>query len=317
MADLSGREIIKRCVHFKDPPRFGLRFDRFGIDDTVVAFEFFIKDEIGRDPWGTTFVVHDDIPSIGMPTGNPVKSAADLGSVRPPDVQTFAARTLESVRRLTPDQQTKYRLIAGSSGIWERPQYLRGMEQLFDDMISDPTLAHRLIEICTDFWVSYLQALAPARGEIDALYMFDDWGTQQDSMVSPSMWREFFAKPYRRITDAAHALGMDFWLHSCGRVTNLIGNFIDVGMDLVNPYQSGRCGYEEVAQRYAGRIAFLTTVDTQSTLPHGTPAQVLSECRRLEKWATPHGGLIASSYGYDIPEANERVVFDYFRNREL
>jgi hypothetical protein len=45
----------------------------------------------------------------------------------------------------------------------------------------------------------------------------------------------------------------------------------------------------------------------------GTPAQTLAECKRLEKWRTPHGGLIIASYNYDTPEQNERVVFDYFR----
>ena len=110
---------------------------------------------------------------------------------------------------------------------------------------------------------------------------------------------------------------MDFWLHSCGRVTNLIGDFIDTGMDLVSPFQSGTCGYEEVAEKFAGKIAFMTSVDSQSTLTHGTPEQVLAECRRLDKWRTAHGGLIIGSYNYDTPEANERVVFDYFRNGKL
>ena len=88
-------------------------------------------------------------------------------------------------------------------------------------------------------------------------------------------------------------------------------------MDLVNPYQSGICGYEEVAAQYAGKIAFMTTVDSQSTLTHGTPAQVLAECKRLDKWRTSHGGLIVASYNYDTPEENERVVFDYFRQGKL
>jgi uroporphyrinogen decarboxylase len=310
---MTPREVIQRTIHFADPPQFGFYFGRFGVDDTVDVFDFFRKDENGVDPWGITWTVHPDIPSIGIPKDHPVKSRADLDKISAPDPKVYAAMTMENLRNLTPEQREKYRFVATSSGIWERIQYYRGMEQIFDDLVFDEEMVDYLLNLCTDFWVAYIEALTPVKDELDAIYMFDDWGTQQDIMISLPMWRRFFAKPYRRITDAAHANGMDFWLHSCGRVTNLIGDFADVGMDLVNPYQSGTCGYEEVAERFAGKIAFLTTVDSQSTLTHGTPEQVLAEVQRLQHWSTPHGGLIVGSYNYDTPEENERTVFNYFQ----
>lgn len=333
VARISSREIIKRCIHFQYPPRVGLYFPRFGCDDTVNVFDFYLRDENGVDPWGLMWEVHPDIPSIGMPKRPLVERIEDLDKLRAPDPKEFAARVagrwsgsnrfhtnpipeplpVFSLKSLTPEQRNKYRYIAASCGIWEIPRFLRGMEALCEDMMFDPELAHRLIGFCADFWVAFLEELAPLKGEIDALYMFDDWGTQQAAMIGPALWRQFFAKPYRRIAEAAHAQDMDFWLHSCGRVTNLIGDFIEAGVDLLNPFQSGACGYEEVAEKFAGKICFLTTVDTQSTLTHGAPAQVLAECKRLAKWQTPRGGLIVGGYHYDTPEENERVVFDYFR----
>ena len=312
---VSPREVIQRTIHFQDPPRYGFYFSRFKCDDTVDVFDFFMKNEHGTDPWGTTWTVHPDIPSIGIPKNVPMARHDDLGCVHAPDPKEFARRTIANLRQLTPEQQKKYRFIATSSGIWERIQYFRGMDNVMPDMVDNPESVHRLIKLCTDFWVAYVEELAPIRGEMDALYMFDDWGTQLDVMISPAMWREFFAKPYRRITDAVHTNKMDFWLHSCGCVTNLMGDFIDAGMDLISPYQSGTCGYEKVSSQFAGRVAFMTTVDSQSTLTHGTPQRVRAECPRLEKWGTPHGGLIVGGYSYDTPEANERVVFDYFGSR--
>jgi uroporphyrinogen-III decarboxylase len=310
---MTPRELMKRCIHFQSPARAGLVFDRFGVNDTVNVFDFFLKDEHGTDPWGTTFVVHPDVPTIGIPKETLVDTHADFAALRAPDPKAFAARVAENIARLSPEQRDKYRFIATSSGIWERVQYFRGMERVFEDMTDDPAFVHEMIDFCTDFWVAFLHELAPLRGEVDALYMFDDWGTQEDVMISPGMWDEFFAASYRRITDAAHANGMDFWLHSCGRVTKLIDHFIAAGMDVINPYQSGTCGYEEVAARFAGKVTLYTTVDTQATLAHGTPAQVRAECERLAAWGTPQGGLIVGAYLYDIPEENERVVFDYFQ----
>jgi uroporphyrinogen-III decarboxylase len=312
---MTSREIIRQCIRFQSPPRVGLYFAKFDADDTVDVFDFFQKDEDGVDPWGTRWVVHPDIPSIGMPKEHPVKTPADAALLAAPDPQAFADKVADNLQKLTPEHRDKYRFIATSSGIWERIQYWRGMDRVFEDLALEPELVHRMVGLCTEFWVSFLEALAPQADDLDAIYMFDDWGTQDDIMISQPMWREFFAEPYRRITAAAHANDMDFWLHSCGRVTNLIADFIDVGMDLVNPYQSGTCGYAHVAEHFAGKIAFLTTVDTQITLPHGTLEQVRAECPLVEKWGTDEGGLIVAGYGYDIPDEKEQIVFNYFNGR--
>ena len=315
---MNSREIIKRCVHFDQPPRVGLYFGIFGEEwnDTVNVFEFFVKDENGVDPWGTKFTDILEASTIGIPLDYPLADDPDPSQLTIPDPKVYADMVIENLRNLAPEKKDKYRFIAASSGIWERVQYFRGMEQIMQDMLFDADYVHRLLKLCTDFWVEFLGELASVADELDGIYMFDDWGTQENIMVSPAMWREFFAAPYRRITQATHDNGMDFWLHSCGCVTKLIGDFIDVGMDLVNPYQSKTCGYEQVAEQYAGKIAFLTTVDTQRTLPGGSKQQILDECELLKSWGTDQGGLIVAGYGYDIPQENEQLVLDFFTDRK-
>lgn len=308
------REVIRRCVHFKKPPRYGMYFSAFGCNDTVDVFDFFMRDENEVDLWGIKWDIHPDTPSLGVPKEYPVQSEADLHKITVPDPKTCAAKVVGNLNNLSAQDREKYRFIATSSGIWEQTKYFHSPERVFEDLVLNPDLIHRLVGICTDFWVAFLKELTPLMDELDAIYMFDDWGTQNNIMISRPMWQNFFSGPYRRITDASHANGMDFWLHSCGCITDLIGDFIDVGMDLINPYQSKTCDYEYIAEHYAGKVAFLTTVDTQSTLPHGTHEQIIDECQRLEKWGTINGGLIAAGYGYDIPEEQERIVFDYFRD---
>lgn len=310
--DLTPREIIKRVIHFQDPPRVGLYFGRFGIDDTVDVFDFHIRDENNVDPWGIQWTTHPDVPSLGQVKEHPVKTLEDVARLTPPDPKFYAKQVRLALDKLTPEQHAKYRFIATSSGIWEVSRYLRGMAELMEDMVLNPEVVHAVAGYCADFWVAFTRELAPLREEIDALWMFDDWGTQTEIMISRPMWQRYFGPQYQRLTDAVHELGMDFWLHSCGRVTNLIEDFIGVGMDLINPYQSATCGYEEVAARYAGRVAFMTTVDSQSTLTRGTPEQCTAEAARLANWATEHGGLIVGNYSYDTPEENERAVFRYF-----
>lgn len=315
---MTPREIVRRTVHFQNPPRHAYLCPRFGFNDIVNVFDFFRKDADGFDPWGVQFEnpESENVATIGIPKNPLLADESEIGKLTIPDPRLFAGMVRDNLDRLNAEERDKYRVIFTSSGIWERIQYFRGMEQIMCDMIENPEFVHRLLKLCTDFWVTFIEELSSLRGEIDAIYMFDDWGTQRNVMINPELWREFFGPYYRRITTDAHENQMDFWLHSCGKVTGLIGDFIDVGMDLVNPYQSGICGYEEVAAQYAGKIAFLTTVDTQTTLPHGSTEQVAAECPRLEKWGTEKGGLIVATYGFDIPEENERVVFEYFRARD-
>jgi uroporphyrinogen-III decarboxylase len=314
--EITPREILKKVIHFDNPPRYGMYFGKFGMDDTVDVFDFFIKDENGVDPWGITWTVHPDTPSIGIPKSYPLQNDFDLSKITVPNPKEFAQKVEKALEEIPEENRKKYRFIATSSGIWERIQYFRGMEQIMEDFILNPDRVKTLVNTCTEFWVNFLNELSGIKDELDAIYMFDDWGTQNGIMISRGMWQENFSESYKQIADAAHANQMDFWLHSCGKITELIGDFIAAGIDLVSPFQSGTCGYEYVAEHYAGKVAFMTTVDTQSTLPHGTREEILEECKLLEKWGTKHGGLIVGYYGYDIDESNERVVFDYFMNNK-
>lgn len=315
---MTSREIVKRAVEFRAPPRVGLIFPG-RIMDVDYVFDFFQKDANGIDLWGSKWTVHPDFPSIGCVEEHPLTTLDAMAAWRPPDMGRFAAMTEASLAARLPvlAQADKYRIVALSSGIWERLQYLRGTEQAMMDFAERPEAVRGLLRCLTDAWLEYIDHLAPFAAEIDALFMFDDWGTQTAAMINPAMWREFFLPEYRRITAACHRRGMHFWLHSCGKVTELLAGFIEAGIDTVNPYQSGTCGYEDVAERFRGKIAFATTVDIQTTLKTGPIETILTECKRLARWGSESGGLIIRGYNYDIPMDHEEAVLEYFMSRPL
>lgn len=314
---MTSREIVKRVVEFRAPPRVGLMFPK--MTDVDYVFDFFQKDANGIDLWGSKWTVHPDYPSTGYVHEHPLTTVNAMAAWRLPDVGRFAAMTEASLTARLPalEKADKYRIVALSSGLWERLQYLRGMEQVMTDLVERPEAVRGLLGRLTDAWLEYIERLAPFAREIDALFMFDDWGTQSAAMISPAMWREFFLPEYRRFATACHARGLHFWLHSCGMVTELLPGFIEAGIDAVNPYQSGTCGYEEVAERFRGRIAFATTVDIQTTLKTGPVEKILKDCERLARWGCASGGLIIRSYGYDIPPAHEEAVLEYFLSHPL
>jgi hypothetical protein len=77
-----------------------------------------------------------------------------------------------------------------------------------------------------------------------------------------------------------------------------VERFIAAGVDVMNMQQPRAYGIEELGRRFRGRIAFLSTVDIQATLPTGRADLVLREAHELvEHWSVPEGGFIVFNYG--------------------
>jgi hypothetical protein len=130
--------------------------------------------------------------------------------------------------------------------------------------------------------------------------MTDDWGTQKAAFISRDLWYDFFLPRYKRLFDLMHAGGQDVWVHSCGKVNEIIEGLIDAGCDVVNLQQPRALGIEEIGRRYRGRITFESLADIQATLPSGTRERIRDDARALaEHWMLPEGGFVLSDYGDD------------------
>jgi hypothetical protein len=98
--------------------------------------------------------------------------------------------------------------------------------------------------------------------------------------------------------DAAHARGWHIWMHSCGKVNDIIGSLIETGLEVINLQQPRALGIEAIGEAFRGRICFESLCDIQHTLPFKTPEEIQEEANLLlEQWATPAGGFILSDYG--------------------
>ncbi len=134
--------------------------------------------------------------------------------------------------------------------------------------------------------------------KVHAFGMSDDWGTQQGAFVSLELWRDFFMPYYRQLFDAMHSYGYDVWVHSCGKVNEIIEGYIEAGVNVVNLQQPRALDIQEISERYRDRIAFESLADIQHTLPTGERSRVEQDARDLmEYWADEGGGFVFSDYG--------------------
>jgi len=130
---------------------------------------------------------------------------------------------------------------------------------------------------------------------VDAVFVCGtDFGTQSSAFCSVETFRDLYMPYYRRINEWIHAnTSWKTFKHSCGAVEMFMESFIESGFDILNPVQCSAAGMEpdRLKARYGDRLTFWGGgVDTQRTLPFGTPAEVREQVlRRCEIFARGGG----------------------------
>ena len=107
---------------------------------------------------------------------------------------------------------------------------------------------------------------------------------------------------------------MDVWFHTDGRINDIFGDLIEIGVDVIN-CQVAVIGHDWIARNVRGKVTIRTDIDRQHVLPHGAPSQVKEEVQRtFEACGTPDGGLVAcGEISPDVPLENIRAMYEAFR----
>ncbi len=140
----------------------------------------------------------------------------------------------------------------------------------------------------------YLQACGKY---LDIITMsYTDFGTQNNELFSPDIFKEIYVPNYRIMTDCVHENSRaKVFFHSCGSVYNLYGHFIDAGVDIINPVQISAKNMEpeKIKKNFGDRIILWGGgVDTQHVLPFGTPEEVAQAARASLEVFKPGGGYV-------------------------
>jgi uroporphyrinogen decarboxylase len=190
-----------------------------------------------------------------------------------------------------------------------------GQENFYVMMGSAPEVVHAVIGHLVDFGVAVTRRfLEAAGGKIDIAYFGNDFGTQRGLVISPAMWQEFIRQPLKRYYDAAHDYGCKVMQHSCGAIRDIIPSLIEDGVDILNPIQVRAAGmeFDGLHRDFGRRVVFYGGVDTQETLPRGSPADVRDQVRHYVATCRNGGYILAGSHVMtpDIPLDNILAMYE-------
>lgn len=209
------------------------------------------------------------------------------------------------------------RFTIGSIGhMYETAWQIRGYEEFLMDTLDRPAWAECLLERLA---VNNLaKAKAFARAGVDMLHCGDDVANQQTTMFSPPMWRRMHLSRWARVWGAAKEIhpGIRVWYHSDGNVTDIVGDLIEAGMDILNPVQPECLDTDALHRRYGRRITFDGCIGTQSTMPWGTPDEVRARVKEvIEKYGQQGGLMVAPTHVLEpeVPLANIDALFEACR----
>ena len=208
------------------------------------------------------------------------------------------------------------RIVEGGyvAALWFH-NYLRGMELSMEDFMERPEIAEAVISHVFRFHEEFLTRLLEAgKGGIQLTQITDDFGTQTGLAISPAIFRRFFKEPMRKLINLAHGAGAYVMHHDDGAIQPLIPEFIEIGVDILNPIQ-WRCpgmGREGLARDFGGQLVFHGGVDNQQTLPFGSPDDVRREVEEnIRIFGGGKGYILAPCHNIQAITPTENVVALY------
>lgn len=201
---------------------------------------------------------------------------------------------------------------------FERAFEMQGMEKFLMNLATEPDFAQELLnknnELCMRLMGNFLDQCGDM---IDIIKIGDDLGTQENLMISPRMYRRML-KPLHAemIALIKQKTKAKIFFHTDGDVFDLIEDFIEIGVDLLNPIQTSAgkmSNLEELKNRYDKRIVFCGAIDTQKVLPYGTPQQVRDEVKRVMSILGEDGGYMLATVHTvmnEVPPENILAMVD-------
>ena len=268
------------------------------------------------DDWGGGQIEIE--PGIWFPGFHPLAEATTVEELENyqgwPDMEdpSRIAHVAVEAQKLAQDNQYAIMATPWLMFPFERAFSMQGMDKFLLNMAMYPDFAEALLRKNLSLCKQLMEYFLTAIGEnIDIIKIGDDLGTQDRLMISPKMYRKLLKPLHAELIEHIKKFSRaKIFFHTDGDVFDLIEDFIEVGVDILNPVQTSAgkmANLEELKERFGKDIVFCGAVDTQHILPHGTPEEVRQEMKRVINILGRGGGYMVASVHtimHEVPPEN-------------
>ena len=287
---MTRHELVRAAIAHRETARapYFIRLTRDARE--LIQAELKVEDV---DAW-----LDDDVRPISVPwwrwhdlgedwrgPGTPTSPATVIG--------TGSYADIEDRIKAARDESDKYFLVMIYGSHFEKANGARGIENFLCDIARDhafaKALCRRIIEKNMVMLENFLHM-----PEIDGVLLGSDWGSQRGLLMSPEAWDDLIRPGEQAEYDLVHSYGKDVWVHSCGKVDELVPRLVEMGLDVLNPVQPECMDIARLKRDFGRKLTFWGGIGTQRVLPYGTPEEVKAEARRVRNLLSAGGGYIFS-----------------------
>ena len=276
------------------------------------------------DEWGTRFVMppdgyYYDVAAVPLPDA---ETEEDLRTYRWPD-PTDPARIAGLADEVTAAAEAGEKVImmcSATPGLWEHAWYLFGFEQAFMHVAANQPLMEAFTERLLEWQMAYWDMVLGAVGDrIDLVQIGEDLGTQNGPMMSPGTFRRIYKPRMQRLVDSIKKkTGARVYLHSCGSITRLIPDLIEIGIDVLNPVQVNAAEMDSarLKREFGKDLTFWGGGCDPVVLQTGRPRDIVEEVKRRIHDLAPGGGFVFGSVHNiqaNVPPENIVAMFEAAR----
>lgn len=197
----------------------------------------------------------------------------------------------------------------------KHPKGIRDVAEWYMSTVARRDFVWKVFERQCEIGLTNLETLIEIFGDLVqvAVITGTDFGTQQGPFIKPSAYRELYKPFHVRINRLIHErTRWKTFIHSCGSVIDFIPDFIDAGFDVLNPVQcsAARMDPRSLKREFGRYLTFWGGgVDTQRTLPFGTPEEVYREVReRIEIFGESGGYVFNTVHNIQGPTPLENLL---------
>lgn len=263
-----------------------------------------------HDLWGTEWKLY------GGTMGHQVRPILDEPSLEkytfPAPNETRICRQIENMMTNRPD---RFQIFEAAHTLFEVGWFMRGIDGILEDMILEEDFVNELFDKVMEYQMQIIEIAC--RYPIDCVMFGDDYGMQRGLIMGKPLWLKYIKPRMRKLFEYVKQHGKFVCLHSCGDCREIMGDMIDIGLDIYNTFQTEIYDTEVFAKEWGDKLTIYGGISTQGVFSQGTPQQVADETRRMMDILGPYGYIVASSHQItpDTPIENVLAFMDVVNNQ--